>query len=117
MYLAEVGESRNYLGFEEDGVEMNALQSFRCLMTQTCDHVSSPIAALSGPSAVCIAQTLHQLCPRTRGATVIPSTLRRLPRKGVAWKCWDDEVERISRRAATRFGVHELVDYVSEFQD
>lgn len=117
MYLAEFGGSRNCLGFEEERVEMNAFQSFRCLLTQTCGYVSSPIAALSDPFAVCIAQTLHQLCPCTRGAMVVPSTPSRLPRKGVARKCWDDEVKRIVRRAAMRFGVNELVDYVSEFQD
>lgn len=86
-------------------------------MTEICDHVSSPVAALSDPSAVCIAQTLHQFCPGTRSAMVIPPSLRRLPRKGVARKCWDNEVKGIFRRAAVRFRVNELVDYVSEFQD
>lgn len=86
-------------------------------MTQTCGHVSSPVAALSDPFAVCIAQTLHQFCPCTRGAMVIPSSLRRLPREGVARKCWDDEVKGIFRRAAVRFRVNELVDNVPEFQD
>lgn len=117
MYLAEVGEGRNCLGFEEDGIKMDALQSHRCLMTQACGHVSSPVAALSDPSAVCIAQTLHQFCPRTRGAMVVPPSLHRLPRKGVPRKCWDDEVKGILRRAAVRFRVNELVDYVSELQD
>ena len=96
---------------------MNALQSSRCLVTKTCDHMSSPIAALGDPSVVCIAQMLHERCPCTRRATVIPSSLCRLPRKGIARQCWDDEVKRILRRAAVRFGVHELVNYVPEFQD
>lgn len=86
-------------------------------MTQTCGHVSAPVAALSDPLAVCIAQTLHQFCPCTPGAMVIPPCLRRLPRKRVARKCWDDKVKAIFRRAAVRFRVNELVDYVSEFQD
>lgn len=86
-------------------------------MTQTCGHVGSPVAALSDPSAICIAQALHQFCPCTRGAMVIPASLRWLPRKGVARKCRDDEVKGILRRAAVRFRVNKLVDYVSEFQD
>lgn len=86
-------------------------------MTQTDGHVGSPVTSLSDPSAVSIAQTVHQLCPRTRGAMVIPSSLRRFPGKGVARKCWDDEVKGIFGRAAVRFRINELVDYVSELQD
>jgi hypothetical protein len=117
MCLAEIGEGRNCLGFEEDGIEMNALQSFRCLMAQACDNVSSPIATLSNPFAVCIAQTLHQLCPCSRGAVVVPSWLCRFPGKGITRKCWDDEVKRIAGRAVVRFGINQLIDNVSKLQD
>jgi hypothetical protein len=118
MDLAEPAESSScYLWFEEDGVEMDAFQPFRRLMTQTCDHVRSPVAALSDPSAVCIAQTLHQLCPYTSGATVVPSDLCRFSRECIPRQCWNNEVKGIVVRSAVRLGGNEFVDDVSELQD
>lgn len=96
---------------------MNAFQAFRCFMAQIRDNVSSPVAALRGPSAVRIAQAPHQLCPRARGAMIPPFGLRRLPGEAVPRECRHDEVERILRRAAVRLGVNELVNDVPEFED
>jgi hypothetical protein len=55
----ELGKSGRHLRFEEDGIEMNASQSFRCLMSQTCDYKSSPVSTLSDPSTVSITEAIH----------------------------------------------------------
>lgn len=96
---------------------MNALQSFGRLVAQRRGDVSSPVAALRGPSAVRIVQATHQLCPRAHGAMKAPSRLCRLPAEAGPRECRDDETERILRRAAVRLGVNELVDYVPELED
>lgn len=107
----------HHLRLEVDRTHMNALQSLGCLMAQTRGDVGAPIAALSDPFAVRIAQSIHQHRPRTRGALVIPSRFRRFAGESVARKSRDDEMKGILRISPVRSRINELANHMSEFQD
>ena len=94
---------------------MNALQPLRRLLAQTSSDMRTPIATLSGPSAlgICIAQPLHQLCPRPGSAFDPPPRLLWLARETVPRKSWDDQMEGI-------FGslwVDKLLDNMSKLEN
>ena len=118
LNVASASTRRAFLvGFGRPGAPASAVTSRFMWMPSSPSGAWRPIASVTDGADVAalrdvagVAEAVHQLRPRLRGAAGIPAELRRLAREAVTGHGRQHEVERVLRVSAVRGRVGEGAD-------
>src|SRR5262249_45510463 len=96
-------------------VHVNTEQPLRCLAAHSISNGGSYIAPLG--DVACVAQTGHQLSPRSRYAALIPAELFRFAREAIAWQGRQHQVKCVLGGAAVSGRVSQRVNGLQQLDD